>query len=63
MPHEGNNFIRTALHAEQLYQERVAAARGKGEPIPERPRARNTGGLGIFAPPAESEAVEIGTVK
>jgi hypothetical protein len=59
--HEGNTFIRTALRAEKQYQERVAAARAKGEPIPERPRPRNTGGgIGIFAPPSESEAVQIG---
>jgi hypothetical protein len=58
--HEGNTFIRTALRAEQQYQQRVAEARAKGEPIPERPRPRNTGGIGIFAPPSESEAVEIG---
>ena len=62
--HEGNNFIRTALRAEQQYQQKVADARAKGEPIPERPKPRNTGnGIGIFAPPSESEAVEIGTVK
>jgi hypothetical protein len=61
--HEGNTFIRTALRAEQQYQQRVAEARAKGEPIPERPRARQTGGLGIFAPPSESEAVDIGTVE
>jgi hypothetical protein len=62
--HEGNNFIRTALRAEQQYQQKVADAKAKGEPIPERPRPRNTGnGIGIFAPPSESEAVEIGTVK
>jgi len=62
--HEGNNFIRTALRAEQQYQQKVADARAKGEPIPERPRPRNTGGgIGIFAPPSESEAVEIGTVE
>ncbi len=62
--HEGNTFIRTALRAEQQYQQRVADARAKGEPIPERPAARATaGGLGIFAPPSESEAVEIGTVQ
>ena len=59
--HEGNNFIRTALRAEQQYQQKVADARAKGEPIPERPKPRNTGnGIGIFAPPSESEAVEIG---
>jgi hypothetical protein len=61
--HEGNTFLRTALRAEQQYQQRVADARAKGEPIPERPRPRNTGGIGIFAPPSESEAVEIGTVQ
>jgi hypothetical protein len=62
--HEGNNFIRTALRAEQQYQQKVADARAKGDPIPERPKPRNTGGgIGIFAPPSESEAVEIGTVK
>jgi hypothetical protein len=61
--HEGNNFIRTALRAEQQYQERVAAARAKGEPIPERSRPRATGGLGIFAPPSETEAVTIGTLE
>ncbi len=59
--HEGNTFIRTALRAEQQFQQRVADARAKGEPLPERPRPRNTGGgIGIFAPPSESEAVRIG---
>jgi hypothetical protein len=61
--HEGNTFIRTALRAEQQYQQRVADARANGEPIPERPRARAGGGLGIFAPPSESEAVDIGTLE
>jgi hypothetical protein len=62
--HEGNTFIRTALRAEKQYQQRVAEARAKGEPIPERPRPRNTGGgIGIFAPPSASEAVDIGTVE
>jgi hypothetical protein len=59
--HEGNTFIRTALRAEQQFQQRVADAKAKGEPAPERPRPRNTGnGIGIFAPPSESEAVQIG---
>jgi len=59
--HEGNNFIRTALRAEQQYQQRVADAQAKGQPIPERPKPRQTaGGIGIFAPPSESEAVQIG---
>jgi hypothetical protein len=61
--HEGNNFIRTALRAEQQYQQRVAEARASGEPIPERSTGRATGGLGIFAPPSESEAVVIGIVQ
>jgi hypothetical protein len=59
--HEGNTFIRTALRAEQQFQQKVADARARGEPAPERPRPRNTGGgIGIFAPPSESEAVQIG---
>ena len=60
--HEGNHFLRTALRAEKQYQERVAAAKAKGEPIPARPSARSGGGggLGIFEPPAADEAQEIG---
>jgi hypothetical protein len=58
--HEGNNFLRTALRAEKQYQQSVADALAKGEPAPERSTGRSTGGLGIFAPPSESEAVEIG---
>jgi hypothetical protein len=58
--HEGNTFIRTALRAEQQYQARAAEARAKGEPIPERSKPRATGGIGIFAPPSESEAVDVG---
>jgi len=62
--HEGNNFIRTALRAEQQYQQKVADARAKGEPIPERPKPRQTaGGIGIFAPPSASEAEHVGTVE
>ena len=61
--HEGNTFIRTALRAEQQYQQRVADARAKGEPVPERPRPRQTGGLGIFAPPSSNEAVDIGSIE
>jgi hypothetical protein len=62
--HEGDNFISTALCAEQQYQQKVAGARAKGQPIPEPPKPRNTGnGIGIFALPSESEAVEIGTVR
>jgi len=58
--HEGNFFIRTALRAEQQYQESVAAARANGEPIPERPSGRSSGGLGIFEPPPAEEAQVIG---
>lgn len=58
--HEGNTFIRTALRAEKQYQERVAEARASGKPIPERPAARSTGGLGIFDPPPAAEAAVIG---
>jgi hypothetical protein len=61
--HEGNNFIRTALRAEQQYQQRAREALAKGEPLPERPRPRNTGGLGIFAPPSETEAIDIGRIE
>ena len=41
--HEGNTFIRTALRAEQQFQQRVADARAKGEPVPERPQAPQHG--------------------
>lgn len=58
--HEGNNFIRTALRAEQQYQQRVAEARANGQPIPERSSGTGRGGLGIFEPPSASEAVDIG---
>jgi len=62
--HEGNNFIRTALRAEQQYQERVAEARANGQPIPERSSGgRSASGRGIFDPPTESEAVEIGVAE
>jgi len=62
--HEGNFFIGTALRAEKQYQESVAAARARGEPIPERPSGRSGGGgLGIFAPPSAEEAEDIGVVE
>jgi len=61
--HEGNNFLRTALRAEKQYQERVAAARASGKPIPERPSSRSRGGLGIFEPPSEDEAQVIGVAE
>ena len=61
--HEGNFFIRTALRAEQQYQQRVAEARANGEPIPERPTGRPGGGLGIFEPPPAEDAQVIGVVE
>jgi hypothetical protein len=55
--HEGNFFVANALRAEKVYQESVAAAVAKDEPIPER----STGipGRSIFAPPSASEAEDI----
>lgn len=56
--HEGNFFVANALRAEQRFQQRVAEARAKGEPIPERTIA--TGGFSeIYQPPSASEAVDI----
>jgi hypothetical protein len=43
--HEGNNFIRTALRAEQQYQQRVAEARAKGEPYQSAPGFATGGGI------------------
>jgi hypothetical protein len=56
--HEGNFFVRNALRAEKNYQDRVAAARAKGEPIPER-AGPGAGGLNIFQAPDASTAVDI----
>jgi hypothetical protein len=56
--HEGNFFVANALRAEKLYQERVAEARAKGEPIPER-TGPGSGGLNIFQAPDASAAVDI----
>lgn len=55
--HEGNFFVANALRAEKVYQESVAEALARGEPIPER----STGipGRSIFAPPSASEAEDI----
>jgi hypothetical protein len=61
--HEGNFFIGTALRAEKQYQESVAEARANGEPIPERPSSRSSGGLGIFEPPPAEEAQVIGVAE
>ncbi len=56
--HEGNFFVANALRAEQQYQRRVAEAKGKGEPIPERNVASGLA-LEIYEPPSASEAVDI----
>jgi hypothetical protein len=56
--HEGNFFVANALRAEKRYQERVAVARAKGEPIPERTGA-GSGGLDIYQAPDASTAVDI----
>lgn len=56
--HEGNLFVARALRAEQQFQRRVAEARAKGEPIPER-SAPSGGFAEIFDPPSASEAVDI----
>jgi hypothetical protein len=56
--HEGNFFVANALRAEKRYQERVAEARAKGEPIPQRTGA-GSGGLNIYQAPDASTAVDI----
>jgi hypothetical protein len=56
--HEGNFFVANALRAEKRYQERVAEARAKGEPIPER-TGPGGGGLNIYQAPDASTAVDI----
>jgi hypothetical protein len=55
--HEGNFFVANALRAEKVYQESVAEAVAKGEPIPER--SAGIPGRSIFAPPSASEAEDI----
>jgi len=56
--HEGNFFVANALRAEQQYQRRVAGAKAKGEPIPERNVASGLA-LEIYEPPSASDAVDI----
>jgi hypothetical protein len=56
--HEGNFFVRNALRAEKSYQGRVAEARSKGEPIPER-TGPGGGGLNIYQAPEAATAVDI----
>jgi len=56
--HEGNFFVANALRGEQVYQQRVAAARANGDPIPERAAA--VGGFSeIYDPPSADEAFDI----
>jgi hypothetical protein len=55
--HEGNFFVANALRAEQRYQQSVAAAQERGEPIPER--QTSDGGLDIYQAPSSDEAVDI----
>jgi hypothetical protein len=56
--HEGNFFVANALRAEKRYQERVAEARAKGEPIPER-TVPGGGAFEIYQAPDASAAVDI----
>src|SRR5690606_10056508 len=56
--HEGNFFVANALRAEREYQRRVAEARAKGEPIPERTVATGLA-LEIYQPPSAEDAVDI----
>lgn len=55
--HEGNFFVANALRAERRYQQSVAEAEARGEPIPER--QTSDGGLDIYQAPASEEAVDI----
>jgi hypothetical protein len=61
--HECNFFVAYALKAEKVYQQRVAEAKAKGEPIPERGPAPARAGLGIYEPPAADQAVNINSGK
>jgi hypothetical protein len=56
--HEGNFFVANALRAEKRYQERVADAIARGEPIPPRPEA-GRGGNSIYQAPASADTVDI----
>jgi hypothetical protein len=57
--HEGNFFVANALRAEKRYQESVAEARAKGEPIPPRSEGGAAAGLGIYSPPSSEDAIDI----
>ncbi|HEY8519995.1 MAG TPA: hypothetical protein VIN61_07950 [Gammaproteobacteria bacterium] len=56
--HEGNFFVANALRAEKEYQRRVAEARAKGEPIPER-KLPEGAALEIYRAPSRDDAVDI----
>jgi hypothetical protein len=57
--HEGNFFVANALRAEKRYQERVAEALAKGEPVPERNESEGGGFTSIYQPPASDDATDI----
>ncbi|HEU4617376.1 MAG TPA: hypothetical protein VFV10_05010 [Gammaproteobacteria bacterium] len=61
--HEGNFFVANALKAEKEYQQRVAEAKAKGEPIPARPAAPERAGLEIYQPPTANDAVDINSAQ
>jgi hypothetical protein len=56
--HEGNFFVANALRAEKRYQEAVAEAVAKGEPIPARPDASRAG-TSIYQAPPSADTVNI----
>ncbi len=60
--HEGNFFVANALRAEKEYEQRVAEAKAKGEPIPKRDAPQGAG-LEIYRAPTASEAEDINTEK
>jgi hypothetical protein len=55
--HEGNFFVANALRAEKLYQQSVAEAQARGEPIPARDTSN--GGIDIYQAPSSEQAVDI----
>lgn len=56
--HEGNYFVANALRGEQVYQRRVAEARARGEPVPERSVGSGPTSE-IYLPPSAAEAIDI----
>ena len=55
--HEGNYSVANALRGERAYERRVAAARARGEPVPERNIP--SGIVDIYVPPSADDAVDI----